>query len=130
MLEETPLSFIILPLTVVSFLFLYINKSRIEKRDISSKKKSVELFKSMTLVFGVTCVVLYLCLPTTPSLSTFGYPEDIEAINSNQRILNLLQTYNKAIVRTTSVLSWFLFFFVFWFISTLFIVLNKFGKED
>jgi hypothetical protein len=53
----------------------------------------------------------------TPSLSTFGYPETVEEIATQEKVLKLLQRYNKAIVRTTEVLHWLLFISIFWFVG-------------
>jgi hypothetical protein len=71
-------------------------------------------------VFGLLLGLLWLSLPSTPSLRTFGYPIDVAAIKGEAKVLHLLQEYNKAIVRTTEVLQWFLFLFIWWFLVTLY----------
>jgi hypothetical protein len=62
-------------------------------------------------------IVLWFALPSTPSLSTFGYPADIEAIRQPQRLLYYLQDYNRALVRTTEAVHGLLFVIVWWFLS-------------
>jgi hypothetical protein len=64
-------------------------------------------------------MILYLSLPITPVLKTFGYPNNVSDIKLETDVLHQLQQYNKAIVRTTEVVSWFLFLFVFWFLTNL-----------
>lgn len=96
------------------------------KKDTTELSKAINHFKATSILFGVLIIILYLSLPSTPSLKTFGYPEDIEVIKRDKDILRLLQEYNKAIVRTTEVLQWFLFLFVWWFLTTLFGVAKAF----
>ncbi len=47
---------------------------------------------------SVLIIILYLSLPSTPSLNSFGYSEDVLSIKKDKDILRLLQEYNKAIV--------------------------------
>jgi hypothetical protein len=72
-----------------------------------------------SVLFGCLTVILMLSLPTTPVLKTFGYPNNVSEIKIEKDMLRLLQQYNKAIVRTTEVLYWFLFLFVWWFLANL-----------
>ena len=99
---------------------------RKSKKDTTELSKAIDHFKATSLLFGVVIIILYLSLPSTPSLKTFGYPEDISVIKRDKDILRLLQEYNKAIVRTTEVLQWFLFLFVWWFLTTLFGIAKAF----
>jgi Na+-driven multidrug efflux pump len=112
-------------LLVASFVLLVISIQS-NKKDTSELSKAINHFKATSLLFGVLIIILYLSLPSTPSLKSFGYPEDISAIKKDTDILRLLQEYNKAIVRTTEVLQWFLFLFVWWFLTTLFGVAKAF----
>ncbi|HTG65661.1 MAG TPA: hypothetical protein VL859_04740, partial [Flavobacterium sp.] len=57
-------------------------------------------------------------------------PDDISAIKGDVKVLNLFQEYNKAIVRTTEVLQWFLFLFIWWFLTTLFGVAKAYQNVE
>lgn len=130
MLYNIPLHFIILPIIVIFLLVSVGLNQRNKKLGKSSTEKSVESFKLSLLFIGVISVVFYLCLPNIPVLSSFGYPESYENINSNEKLLKLLQDYNKAIVRTTEVLQWFLFLFIIWFVAPLFALITTYMKEN
>ncbi|WLD24914.1 hypothetical protein NU10_05910 [Flavobacterium dauae] len=91
---------------------------------VKFKNKNVDAFAKMKLsliLFGIYSVVLWLCIPHTPVLETFGYPETVNDIKTDAQILNLLQTYNKAIVRTTDILKWFLFGFIWFFMTNIYL---------
>ena len=83
-------------------------------------KKALKLFRLNLVFMGGFCVLLWFLLPITPALSTFGYPQSEIDIQSTKSLLRYLQDYNRALVRTTEVLHWFIFVFVWWFIATLF----------
>lgn len=118
------------PALLIASLVLLILVNLRNKKDIDVFSKVIDHFKYTSIVFGFLLVVLWLSLPSTPSLKSFGYPEDVSAIKRDVDILRLFQEYNKAIVRTTEVLQWFLFLFTWWFLTTLFGVANayKSGK--
>jgi hypothetical protein len=78
------------------------------------------MLKTNFIVVGAFCLLLWFLLPTTPVLSTFGYPTTEGNIQSASRLLKYLQDYNKAIVRTTQVVHWFIFVFVWWFLTSYF----------
>ena len=80
-----------------------------------------EKMKLSLILFGIYSVVLWLCLPHTPVLETFGYPETVNDIKTDSQILKLLQDYNKAIVRTTEILKWFLFGFIWFFMTNIYL---------
>lgn len=107
-------------LYVVVFLFLmYLIAYFIKFRNTN-----VDAFDKMKLslvLFGIYSLVLWLCIPSTPALETFGYPETVNDIKSNEQILKLLQDYNKTIVRTTEVLKWFLFGFIWFFMTNIYL---------
>ena len=105
---------------IIATIFLVIIKKRNNKQNSTELSKSIDHFKITSIVFGALLLILLLSLPSTPNLKTIGYPEDISAIKGDAKILNLFQEYNKAIVRTTEVLHWFLFLFIWWFLTTLF----------
>ena len=74
------------------------------------------------LYFGIFIflLLLWFLLPQTPVLSTFGFPQSVEDIQSAKHLLRYLQDYNRALVRTTSVLHWFIFVFVWWFLTAIY----------
>jgi hypothetical protein len=76
-------------------------------------------FKLSISAVGVLLIVLWFSLPSTPSLSTFGYPADLDALRP-ERLLRLLQDYNRALVRTTEVVYWLVFIFAWWLLSSLY----------
>lgn len=91
---------------------------------ITFKSKKVDAFDKMKLsliLFGVYSLVLWLCVPSTPALETFGYPQTVNDIRTDGQVLKLLQDYNKVIVRTTEVLKWFLFGFIWFFMTNIYL---------
>ena len=120
MFRNIDLLYIFGPAMIIATIFLVIIKKRNNKQNSTELSKSIDHFKITSIVFGALLLILLLSLPSTPNLKTIGYPEDISAIKGDAKILNLFQEYNKAIVRTTEVLHWFLFLFIWWFLTTLF----------
>jgi hypothetical protein len=84
--------------------------------------KEVKRLQQITFATGVMLVLLVLLLPTTPSLSTFGLPKTPSDLDSPERVLRYLQTYNKALTRTIDVTFWALFVFVWWFLAAVYSV--------
>lgn len=80
---------------------------------------AIAFFKLSTIATGVFVIILWFLLPCTPVLSTFGLPKDVSDIKTPERLLKYLMDYNKALVRTTEVLHWFMFVFVWWFLAGL-----------
>jgi len=127
MFKDTPIIYIVAALFTM-YLIAYFLRFR---------KKNIDAFDKMKLslvLFGIFSVVLWLCLPSTPSLETFGYPESVNDISTDNKILKLLQEYNKAIVRTANVLHWFMFGFIFFFMSNIYLYTthreNQFNSKD
>jgi hypothetical protein len=87
-----------------------VQRVRTQKTDLGG---TVAALRIVVLAFSAATLVLLFSLPSTPVLSTFGYPGVGSAITAPGSLLHLLQDYNRAIVRTTEVLHWFLFLFVF-----------------
>ena len=90
------------------------------RREQDPFTNTLKLFRLNLVCMGGFCVLLWFLLPITPALSTFGYPQSEIDIQSTKSLLRYLQDYNRALVRTTEVLHWFIFVFVWWFIATLF----------
>jgi hypothetical protein len=99
-----------------------------QRKESSELNILINHFIFTSILFGCLTMILYLSLPTTPVLETFGYPNNISDIKLETDVLHLFQQYNKAIVRTTEVVSWFLFLFVWWFLANLINLLWRFKK--
>ncbi len=129
MFRELDLIYFFGPAMLIASLVLLIMVNLRNKQNAPVLNKVIDHFKITSIVFGILIVILWLSLPSTPSLKSFGYPKDVSAINTDEEILRLFQEYNKAIVRTTEVLQWFLFLFTWWFLTTLFGVANAYKKK-
>ncbi|MCO6148582.1 hypothetical protein [Flavobacterium sp. NRK1] len=115
MLQNIDLAWILIPFIIGAIIYPRIVKHRTGD-PLRDKLKDMQI---MLIMFGVLMAVLLFSLPMTPSLSTFGYPETVEEIATPEKVLKLLQRYNKAIVRTTEVLHWLLFISIFWFVGSM-----------
>lgn len=93
-------------------------------------EKAILLLKVNTITVGLLSILLWVMLPSTPSLSTFGFPETVNEIQSNEQLLSYLQEYNKAIVRTTRVVYWFIFIFVSGFLVAVYSVIKAFSNQQ
>ena len=124
LLENVNLVFIILPFIIGGVFYTKIARHKIGH----PLRDSIKNLQIMMLVAGAMFVIMWLLLPSTPSLSTFGYPETVEDINTQEKILKILQNQNKAIVRTTETLQWTLFILTFWIIAAVAPIL-KLWKE-
>jgi hypothetical protein len=102
--------------SIVLLISAYFSKYGKGSNDLN---RLINHFIISTVLFGCLTMILYLSLPVTPVLKTFGYPNNVSDIKLETDVLHQLQQYNKAIVRTTEVVSWFLFLFVFWFFTNL-----------
>jgi hypothetical protein len=90
------------------------------RREQDPLRKALKLVRVNLVIIGGFCLLLWWQLPFTPVLSTFGYPQTEIDVQSAKTLLRYLQDYNRALVRTTEVLSRFIFVFVWWFIAMLF----------
>ena len=92
----------------------------LQRAEADPIKRALGMLKTNFIVVGAFCSLLWFLLPSTPVLSTFGYPTTEGDIQSFSRLLKYLQDYNKALVRTTQVVHWFIFVFVWWFLTSYF----------
>jgi len=116
MFEDFDVVWIVLPFIVVAGAYQFLARKNVD----NPLKDSINKLQVATVITGAFLIVLWLMLPQTPSLSTFGYPEDISDINTQEKVLKLLQRYNKAIVRTADVVRWSTFIMAFWFMSAVY----------
>ncbi|MHA3788765.1 hypothetical protein ACX0HA_11180 [Flavobacterium hauense] len=125
LLDNVNLVFILGPFIVGSVVYIKIARHKIGH----PLRDSIKNLQIMLLAAGAMFAVMYILLPSTPSLSTFGYPETVEDINSQEKILKILQGQNKAIVRTTETVQWMLFILTFWIIAALAPVLKSWKEK-
>ena len=130
MYTDINLNYILLPAFLIAGIFIVVMRLRLNKQNLTVAGESVALLKIYIVAIGFIIFLLWFSLPSTASLKTFGYPEDISEIKNEKHLLNLLQSYNKAIVRTTEVLHWFIFIFIWWFLSTLYYVTKLFNNRE
>ena len=111
---------IILPSVFILVIVALLLRSRINK-DKNPLNRALSLLKLNTIVLASFLLCLWIfVLPRIPTLSSEGYPQTVESLQSPQQLLEYLQIYNRALVRTTIVLFWFIFVFVAWFLSSLY----------
>jgi uncharacterized protein YggT (Ycf19 family) len=119
MLIETDLSYILGPAILV-WLVISVFLRRRPQSGTDPIKRAWTEFRLSIIATGSILILLWFALPSTPSLSTFGYPTDLAIVSQPKRLLSLLQDYNRALVRTTEVLHWVIFVMVWWFISSVY----------
>jgi len=129
MFFESEFQSIFFPVLIVVVVFV-VGYSLWQRKRKNDLEKAVSLLKVNTIAVGFLSILLWFLLPSTPSLSTFGFPETVKEIQSNEQLLNYLQEYNQAIVRTTQVVHWFLFIFVWWFLAAVYSVTKAVSKQE
>jgi hypothetical protein len=129
MFQNTSLLYVFGPAIIVCVIFMLIAYWKLDKQNLSKLDKGLSHFKISLIGASILLVVLWLCIPTTAALSTFGYPKDVSAINDDAKLLYLLQKQNIALVRTIEVLHWFLFLFIGWFLTNLITLLSAVKAE-
>ena len=75
-------------------------------------------FKTSLLLGGIFLGLMYLIMPMTPGLSTFGYPEDAASVDTPEEVLKYLQRYNEAMVKTIDIIRWTFFIMAFWVVGS------------
>jgi len=125
MLQNISLAFIVLPFTLAAAAYVRI----VDVKTGNAMRDSLHRLKSVTIVLGVLFVVLVFLLPSTATLSTFGYPETTADINSQEKVLKLLQRYNTSLTRTIDVVFLMLFTLAFWFMAAIYTFVNIFKDK-
>ncbi|HKB14557.1 MAG TPA: hypothetical protein VKF62_00745 [Planctomycetota bacterium] len=62
--------------------------------------------KTLGVIAGAIFILLWVLLPPTPALTTFGKPTIAEQVDTPAEILSYLLRYNERLVRTMEVLRW------------------------
>ena len=121
---------ILFPIGVVISFIPGIYFARRNKGETDLIKKIVCHLKGMSMSVGIICMALWFSLPATPVLRSFGYPQDISAVDSSKELLYYLQEYNRAIVKTTEVVMWFIFVFTFFVLVTFFQIAKTLDEKQ
>ena len=103
-----------LAIVVIGILFFAI-RARIA-RESDPLRKALRLYGLHLAAIAVFLTVVWFTIPVTSVLRTSDYPKSVENIQSAGELLEILQSYNRALVRTTAALHWFVLVFVAWFL--------------
>ena len=118
----------VLALVVALLIGVWLER-RAKRRETRPLATVMASIRTVTLAFGAAALVLWFSLPSTPVLSSFGYPKTLQQISEPALLLELLQAYNRALVRTTEVLSWFIFLFVFVLVGSIISIISTSTTE-
>ena len=127
MFIDIQLAHILLPVVVFWVVVSVVMRVRQTKESDAARRAWMN-FKLNAIASATLLVILWFALPSTASLSTFGYPKGLDDVSDPRRLLKYLQDYNRAVVRTTEVVQWLLFLFVWWFGSALYDFLRTLTK--
>jgi len=119
MLFEDDFYSILGPAIILVFIFI-IGYMLLGGKKHDELEKIISSFKLIIFPTGFLMIVLLFLLPSTPVLSTSGFPNTINDVQSSEQLLEYLQEYNQALVQTTKVLHWFIFIFVWFFLASLY----------
>ena len=84
-------------------------------------------FKTSLLLGGIFLGLMYLIMPMTPGLSTFGYPDDAANVDTPEEVLKYLQRYNDVLVKTIDIVRWTFFIMAFWVVASGYRFLSAFS---
>ena len=101
--------------TVVIGILFFAIRARIA-RESDPLRKAFRLYELHLAAIAVFLTVVWFTIPITSVLRTSDYPNSVENIQSAGELLGVLQSYNRALVRTTAALHWFVLVFVAWFL--------------
>ena len=119
--------YIVLSAALVVAIMIVLAKRKID-REVDTLKRALETVRLYVAVTLLLSMLLWCLLPNVAVLSSFGYPTEVSKIQDPALLLTYLQSYNKAIVRTTQVMQMFLLFFAALFLATLHILLSELIK--
>ena len=80
------------------------------------RQQQLNRFRAGLCGFAAATFYLWLCLPAFPFFGVSGRPEGVADVANQEKLLNYLQEYNDTLTRTTEVVHWFVFLFLFWFL--------------
>ncbi len=129
MFRETDVSLLLIPAFAVAAIFIFFAKAKLSRE--SDPRKTLAMRLRFTLwAAGGFFLYLWFLLPSTPSLSTFGYPQTAADVGDPQKVLHYLQWYNREIVRTAEVVHWAIFVGVFLVGTSIETALREFGTNS
>jgi hypothetical protein len=114
-LSNTPISQILLVALLLAAPFMVIPQFRASESS-DPLKRQWERFRMKLIGLGVMLLALLLALPTMPE-EPLGY--SLTSIERSQ-LVQQVHDYHRALVRTTEVVYWLIFIFMFWFIQAIF----------
>ena len=110
---DSPMTAMVVAIVVALALPL-IDYARGVTSTFTDRERRLRTMTNNGIAFLILCIGLWFCLPSTPSLSTFGLPATTADVTSPEKLLKYLQDYNDAIVRVSDSLRWLLLAGVFW----------------
>jgi hypothetical protein len=119
MFIDTQLPYLLGPVILCWLVVSFVMRRR-QANEPDAIKRAWMNFKLTAIGSGIVLVILWLALPSTPSLSTFGFPDGLDAVTDPRRLLRILQDFNRALVRTTEVVGWLMFLLIWVFGSALY----------
>ena len=127
MFIDIQLAYILLPVILFWVAVSVVVRLR-QMKEPDAARRAWMNFRLIAMAEGTLLVILWFALPSTASLSTFGYPKGLDDVSDPRRLLKYLQDYNRAVVRTTEVVQWLLFLLVSGFGSALYDFLRTLTK--
>jgi len=89
-------------------------------REANPLTKAFRLYALHLAAMSAFLLVVWFTIPITPVLGAVDYAKSAENIRSPEALASVLQTYNRALVRTAAALHWFILVFVAWFLLNTF----------
>lgn len=115
MLPDVNEIYIIGPAIVLIGILFFAFRVRIV-RESDPLRKAFRLYELHLAAIAAFLTVVWFTFPITSVLRTVDYPKAVENIRSPEELLEVLQSYNRALVRTAAALHWFILVFVAWFL--------------
>lgn len=112
MFSETSINILMIPAFVVAGVFISITQAKLLK-EADPRKRVAARVRIVLWAAGGFLIYLWLLLPSTPALSTFGYPKTTDQVDNPQKILFYFKWYNREIVRIAEIMHWVIFVGVF-----------------
>jgi hypothetical protein len=86
-------------------------------------------FKVTTFGFGMMLAILWMALPATPSLSTFGQSKGLNDVTNPQVLMIYLRECTQAVVRTKEVVGLLIVLLILWVGSALYDFLKMLAQR-
>lgn len=116
---------IIIAMVIFVFAFRFWQRNRENELE-----KALSFFRVNIIFVGILCILLWFMLPSATSLGTYGLPETVSEIESDEQLLHYLKKQNEAIARTIGVVGWFIFLFIWLFLVSLYTVVKALSDRQ